>query len=98
MPSGLPEIARSVGVPGPVLRPAFGQAVQHGYLTGDADRWQVTASGAHELRLAGEALVEWLSQQLQMPGGHDVDDVRGALHRVISGVLEEETGGAHALR
>jgi EmrB/QacA subfamily drug resistance transporter len=96
--SGLLDIARSVRVPAAVLRPAFERAVQNGYLAGGDDLWSLTEPGAREFEKIAVELVRWIGERLSVSSATDSDQVLAALRRVISRVLEEETGGAHALR
>lgn len=100
----LPDVSRLVGVPPAVLLPAFEQARAHGWLTGHGEpaalggEWSVTPDGSRQFELISNALIEWLSSNVDFAGLDDQEPIRLAMRRIISSVLEEETGGAHALR
>jgi EmrB/QacA subfamily drug resistance transporter len=88
----LADLGRRARVPADVLLPAFEGARARGFLDGDGttDPWTPTEAGTEQFTLLGDALVDWLTRELDFPGMDDQDVVRAALRRLTSQVLAEE--------
>lgn len=83
-------IADSVRVPAKVLRPAFNNVVNSGYLAEDADGLHLTDKGEQEFGTLSAAWQEWVAERLADWNPETEIDLPAALARLARRLFEEQ--------
>ncbi|HVV24755.1 MAG TPA: MDR family MFS transporter [Pseudonocardiaceae bacterium] len=83
-------IAEGVQVPAKVLRPAFNNVVNSGYLAEDADGLHLTDKGEQEFGTLSAAWQEWVAERLADWNPETEIDLPAALARLARRLFEEQ--------
>lgn len=89
--TSLEAIAQLHRLPREVLQPAFEQAREAGYLTGDSDHLRLTDVGQREVDTFIAAMRAWLAQELADWGGADDALLSEALAGIARNIIDEES-------
>ena len=89
--TSLAAIARLHRLPREVLQPAFQQAREAGYLTGDIDHLRLTDLGQREVDTFIAGMRAWLADELADWGGGDDALLSDALAGIARDIIDEES-------
>lgn len=88
-PAGLRQIAHSRRVPSILLRPAFEDLLERGYLAGSLDDLEITQLGTETMRALGEHFRNWIIERLEDLDEVDAPVVDAAIDRIAQRLLVE---------